>query len=69
MSQEIQKSGGHVSPFEKIKRVNATGNEYWSSRDFAGYSDSITVTMPGFSVGKTESIFGASGSKAASSLD
>ena len=30
------------SPIEKIKRVTDTGNEYWSSRDFAkvfGYSD------------------------------
>jgi DNA-damage-inducible protein D len=30
------------SPFERIKRVNDAGNEYWSSRDFAlvlGYSD------------------------------
>ena len=35
MSDELQKSGGHISPFERIKRVNATGNELWSSRDFA----------------------------------
>jgi DNA-damage-inducible protein D len=28
MSQEI-------TPFEAIRRTNATGNEYWSSRDFA----------------------------------
>lgn len=30
------------SPFEKIKRTTETGNEFWSSRDFAkvlGYSD------------------------------
>jgi len=30
------------SPFERIRRVNAAGNEFWSSRDFAlvlGYSD------------------------------
>ncbi|HWE94181.1 MAG TPA: BRO family protein [Tepidisphaeraceae bacterium] len=34
--------GGEPSPFEKIKRVNPAGNEFWSSRDFArvlGYSD------------------------------
>jgi len=33
---------GKDSPFEQIKRTNETGNEYWSSRDFAqilGYSD------------------------------
>ncbi|OQA03482.1 MAG: DNA-damage-inducible protein D [Planctomycetes bacterium ADurb.Bin401] len=33
---------GNDSPFEKIKRTNEAGNEYWSSRDFAqilGYSD------------------------------
>jgi DNA-damage-inducible protein D len=24
------------SPFEKIRRIGQTGNEYWSSRDFAG---------------------------------
>lgn len=32
----------HLSPFERIKRTNDAGNEYWSSRDFAkvlGYSD------------------------------
>lgn len=32
----------HLSPFERIKRINDAGNEYWSSRDFAqilGYSD------------------------------
>jgi hypothetical protein len=31
-----------VSPFERIRRTNASGAEYWSSRDFAqvlGYSD------------------------------
>jgi DNA-damage-inducible protein D len=36
MSQKIQKNDRHVSPFERIKRVNGAGNEYWSSRDFAG---------------------------------
>jgi len=33
---------GNDSPFEKIKRINDGGNEYWSSRDFSqilGYSD------------------------------
>ncbi len=31
-----------VSPFERIRRTNAAGAEYWFSRDFAqvlGYSD------------------------------
>jgi DNA-damage-inducible protein D len=36
MTGDIERSGGHVSPFERIKRVNTAGNEYWSSRDFAG---------------------------------
>jgi DNA-damage-inducible protein D len=26
----------HISPFERIKRVNDAGIEFWSSRDFAG---------------------------------
>ena len=44
MSNEIVKTPptGNDSPFERIKRTNAAGNEYWSSRDFAqilGYSD------------------------------
>jgi DNA-damage-inducible protein D len=32
----------HVSAFERIRRVNPTGHEYWSSREFAavlGYTD------------------------------
>jgi len=31
-----------ISPFERIRRINPAGNEYWSSRDFAqvlGYTD------------------------------
>jgi DNA-damage-inducible protein D len=31
-----------ITPFEKIRRTNPAGNEYWSSRDFArvlGYTD------------------------------
>ena len=31
-----------ITPFEQIRRINATGNEFWSSRDFArvlGYTD------------------------------
>jgi hypothetical protein len=31
-----------ISPFERIRRTNAAGAEYWSSRDFAqvlGYTD------------------------------
>jgi DNA-damage-inducible protein D len=33
---------GGASPFQKIRRVNDSGNEFWSSRDFAkvlGYGD------------------------------
>lgn len=37
MRQEIEKTaGGHISPFERIKRTNDAGMEFWSSRDFAG---------------------------------
>ena len=25
----------HISPFERIRRTNEAGTEYWSSRDFA----------------------------------
>ena len=43
MSNEVHKrEGGHVSPFERIKRTNEAGVEVWSSRDFAavlGYTD------------------------------
>jgi DNA-damage-inducible protein D len=43
MGNEIEQSaGGHVSPFERIKRTNDAGMEFWSSRDFAevlGYGD------------------------------
>jgi len=44
MANEIIKTPptGNDSPFERIKRTNAAGNEYWSSRDFSqilGYSD------------------------------
>jgi len=43
MSNNVMRSnGGHVSPFERIRRVNASGAEFWSSREFArvlGYSD------------------------------
>lgn len=43
MSKEIgNTTGGHISPFERIKRTNDAGVEYWSSRDFAevlGYGD------------------------------
>lgn len=36
MSNEIEKTaGGHLSPFERIKRTNDAGNEYWGSRDLA----------------------------------
>jgi DNA-damage-inducible protein D len=44
MDSEIAKTPptGNDSPFERIKRTNTAGNEYWSSRGFAqilGYSD------------------------------
>jgi DNA-damage-inducible protein D len=44
MSNDIKKQGptGNDSPFERIKRINDAGSEYWSSRDFSqilGYSD------------------------------
>lgn len=43
MSKEIEKiTGGHMSPFERIKRTNEAGMEFWSSREFAavlGYGD------------------------------
>lgn len=43
MSKDIEpRSEGHVSPFERIKRTNEAGVEFWSSRDFAEvlqYSD------------------------------
>ena len=40
MTQEL--TPGSPSPFESIRRMNATGNESWSSREIAkvlGYSD------------------------------
>ena len=44
MSNELQPAPpeGHQSPFERIRRTNAAGMEFWSSRDFArvlGYAD------------------------------
>ncbi|MBN1864902.1 MAG: DNA damage-inducible protein D [Victivallales bacterium] len=37
MKKELaQSGGGHVSPFDRIKRTNEVGAEFWSSRDFAG---------------------------------
>jgi DNA-damage-inducible protein D len=36
MGNEIATSAGrHHSPFERIRKVNETGNEYWESRDLA----------------------------------
>jgi len=38
----MRPSNGHESPFEQIRRVNASGAEFWSSREFAqalGYTD------------------------------
>jgi DNA-damage-inducible protein D len=40
MAEEITVS--NISPFERIRRTNEAGNEFWSSRDFAevlGYTD------------------------------
>ena len=40
MSKEIgNTTGSHISPFERIKRANDAGMEYWSSRDFAEVLD------------------------------
>ncbi len=44
MNHEIEKRSAkvHVSPFERIRRVNDAGNEFWASRDLAevlGYGD------------------------------
>jgi DNA-damage-inducible protein D len=36
MADKIVKAGDHVSPFERIKRTNDAGAEFWSSREFAG---------------------------------
>jgi len=37
MTNEIAKTtGAHESPFERIKRMNDAGMEFWSSREFAG---------------------------------
>ncbi len=36
MSKNVEKDmPSHISPFERIKRVNETDNEYWESRDLA----------------------------------
>ena len=36
MTKEIAKTtGGHASPFERIKRTNDANNKYWESRDLA----------------------------------
>lgn len=44
MTNNLEKipAAGNISPFECIRRTNETGNDYWSSRDFAqvlGYTD------------------------------
>jgi len=31
----VKKSAGHVSPFERIRKINEANNEYWESRDLA----------------------------------
>lgn len=36
MSDDVARVGSeHISPFERIRRENETGNEYWESRDLA----------------------------------
>ena len=40
MAKEAAKTEvGHASPFERIKRTNEAGIEFWSSRDFATVLD------------------------------
>lgn len=39
MSTDITPSPQHESPFQRIRRVNAAGTEYWSSRDLAKMLD------------------------------
>jgi DNA-damage-inducible protein D len=43
MKKELARTAiGHTSPFERIKRTNEAGMEFWSSRDFSetlGYGD------------------------------
>ena len=42
MSNDVPPIPHHESPFQRIRRVNPAGNEYWSSRQFAeilGYTD------------------------------
>ncbi len=40
--EKVPATPGNISPFERIRRTNDAGHEYWSSRDFAqvlGYTD------------------------------
>lgn len=40
MAKEIANTtGGHALPFERIRKVNEAGNEYWESRDLAEVLD------------------------------
>ncbi|MBU4053345.1 MAG: DNA damage-inducible protein D, partial [Proteobacteria bacterium] len=42
MAKKIVATGTHLSPFERIKRTNDAGMEFWSSREFSeilGYGD------------------------------
>jgi DNA-damage-inducible protein D len=42
MGGDIVPQSHHESPFQRIRRVNEAGHEFWSSRDFAavlGYND------------------------------
>jgi hypothetical protein len=34
--KNVPATGTHASPFERIKRTNNAGMEFWSSREFAG---------------------------------
>jgi DNA-damage-inducible protein D len=36
MAKKIVSTGTHQSPFERIKRTNDEGMEFWSSREFSG---------------------------------
>ena len=36
LSKEIRRNTeGHISPFERIRRLNYSNNEYWESRELA----------------------------------
>ena len=40
MAKEMAKTtSGHAVPFDRIRKVNEAGNEYWESRDLAEVLD------------------------------